>query len=115
MGGAEDNAVRIWDLRKRKTVQTICAHSKLVSTVKFEPEYGRYLLTSAYDQVARIWSTLDYGCTKALTGHGARVMAADIAPSTRYAATVGFDRAFKLWQYSSDVAQVDEKEDLKVE
>jgi len=102
--GSEDNAVKVWDLRKRKCVQTLCAHNKLVSTVKFEPEHGRYLLTSSFDQVCRIWSTLDYACTKSLAGHGARVMSADVSASSKYVATVAFDRTFKLWQYSdSDV------------
>lgn len=100
--GAEDNAVKVWDLRKRKCTQTLCAHNKLVSGVKFEPEHGRYLLTSSFDQVCRIWSTLDYQCTKALTGHGARVMSADVSNSTKYVATVAFDRTFKLWQYATE-------------
>merc|ERR1719258_401586 len=46
--GAEDNQVKIWDLRKRKQMQSLCAHNKLVSSVKFEPEQGRYLLTSSF-------------------------------------------------------------------
>jgi U4/U6 small nuclear ribonucleoprotein PRP4 len=100
--GAEDNQVKIWDLRKRKNIQSLCAHNKLVSSVKFEPEQGRYLLTSSFDNVCRIWSTMDYSCSKALSGHGARVMHADIANSTKYIATVAFDRTFKLWQYAKD-------------
>jgi U4/U6 small nuclear ribonucleoprotein PRP4 len=100
--GAEDNQVKIWDLRKRKQMQSLCAHNKLVSSVKFEPEQGRYLLTSSFDNVCRIWSTMDYSCSKALSGHGARVMHADIANSTKYIATVAFDRTFKLWQYAKD-------------
>merc|ERR1719258_644906 len=100
--GAEDNQVKIWDLRKRKQTQSLCAHNKLVSSVKFEPELGRYLLTSSFDNVCRIWSTMDYSCSKALSGHGARVMHADIANSTKYIATVAFDRTFKLWQYAKD-------------
>jgi WD40 repeat protein len=53
--GGEDNTCRIWDLRKKKSLYVIPAHSNLVSQVKFEPQEGYYLVTSSYDMTAKVW------------------------------------------------------------
>lgn len=37
--GGNDNAVRLWDLRKQACVYTIPAHTNLVSHVKFQCKY----------------------------------------------------------------------------
>lgn len=52
--GSEDNTTRIWDLRKRLCIYTIPAHMNLVSSVKYQPVYGHYLITSSYDNTARV-------------------------------------------------------------
>lgn len=52
--GSEDNTCRIWDLRKRKSMQIIPAHSHLVSQVKYEPQEGYFLATASYDTTAKV-------------------------------------------------------------
>lgn len=52
--GGEDNTCRIWDLRKRRTLYTIPAHSNLISQVKFEPQEGYFLVTASYDMTAKV-------------------------------------------------------------
>ena len=52
---SDDNTVKIWDLRKKGVVQTILAHNKLVSDVKFE-DRGRLMVTSGYDNKIKVWS-----------------------------------------------------------
>lgn len=52
--GGEDNTCRIWDLRKKKSVYIIPAHSKLISQVKFEPQEGYFLVTASYDMTAKV-------------------------------------------------------------
>lgn len=52
--GSEDNTARIWDLRKRSCTYTIPAHMNLVSGVKYQPTNGHYLITSSYDNTARV-------------------------------------------------------------
>ena len=42
--GSEDQKVMIWDLRKRKAVYTIPAHTNLISYVKF---HGKFSLVSS--------------------------------------------------------------------
>lgn len=52
--GSEDNTCRIWDLRKRKCIYTVPAHSHLISQVKFEPQEGYFLATASYDTRAMV-------------------------------------------------------------
>lgn len=53
--GGEDNTCRIWDLRKKKSVYMIPAHSNLISQVKFEPQEGYFLVTASYDMTAKVF------------------------------------------------------------
>lgn len=52
--GGEDNTCRIWDLRKKKSLYIIPAHSNLISQVKFEPQEGYFLATASYDMTAKV-------------------------------------------------------------
>jgi U4/U6 small nuclear ribonucleoprotein PRP4 len=52
--GGEDNTCRIWDLRKKKSLYTIPAHSNLISEVKFEAQEGYFLVTASYDMTAKV-------------------------------------------------------------
>ena len=56
--GSDDNTVKIWDLRKKGNVQTIPAHTKLISDIKFEAQ-GKLMVTSSYDNKCKLWSA---GC-----------------------------------------------------
>ena len=42
--GSEDQKVMIWDLRKRKAIYTIPAHTNLISYVKFHGKYCTLLV-----------------------------------------------------------------------
>lgn len=53
--GGEDNTCRIWDLRKKKSLYVIPAHSNLISQVKFEPREGYFLVTGSYDSTAKVF------------------------------------------------------------
>lgn len=52
--GGEDNTCRIWDLRKKKSLYIIPAHSNLVSQVKYEPQEGYFLVTASFDMTAKV-------------------------------------------------------------
>ncbi|KAG5559345.1 hypothetical protein RHGRI_009026 [Rhododendron griersonianum] len=77
--GGEDNNCQIWDLRKRKSLNVIPAHSKSISQVKFEPEEGYFLVTASFDMTAKVWSSRDFKPVKTLSGHEGRVTSLDIA------------------------------------
>ena len=52
--GSDDHTVRIWDLRKRNCLYTIPAHAGLVSNVRWQPGNGSYLVSSGYDNTAKV-------------------------------------------------------------
>ncbi|PRQ44921.1 putative transcription factor WD40-like family [Rosa chinensis] len=58
--GGEDNTCRIWDLRKKKSIYIIPAHSNLISQVKFEPQEGYFLVTGSYDMTAKVSTTSEH-------------------------------------------------------
>lgn len=53
--GGEDNTCRIWDLRKRKSLYIIPAHSSSISQVKYEAEEGYFLVTASFDMTAKVF------------------------------------------------------------
>lgn len=66
--------------------------------VRFEPGDGHYLLTTGYDNEAKLWSARDFRPLRVLTGHEGKVMNGDICPDgSGLLATVGYDRTLKLW------------------
>ncbi|EER05369.1 wd-repeat protein, putative [Perkinsus marinus ATCC 50983] len=105
--GGMDNSVKLWDLRKRRRLENLPAHEKLISDVRFSPD-GRLLLTAGYDGVAKIWSTLDWTDVRNLPIACNKVMSADIDGSV--VATAGFDRQFKIWKLPSENVKEDDKD-----
>ncbi|XP_064616387.1 U4/U6 small nuclear ribonucleoprotein Prp4-like [Liolophura sinensis] len=96
--GSEDNTCKIWDLRQRKCSYTIPAHTNIISKVKFQPNHGNYLITSSYDQTAKVWAHPVWSPLKSLAGHEGKVMCLDISSDLKYMVSASFDRTFKLWQ-----------------
>ncbi len=96
--GSDDNTVKIWDLRKRQSIYTVPAHTKLVSDIKFEDEYeGRVMLTTSYDNKCKIWSTGDWVLVRTLTGHENKITSVSVTRDLQNIITTSFDRTFKLW------------------
>lgn len=108
--GGEDNTCRIWDLRKKRSLYTIPAHSNLISQIKFEPQEGYFLVTSSYDMTAKVWSARDFKPVKVLSGHEAKVTSVDVVGDGQSIATVSHDRTIKLW--SSKNAEKEKAMDL---
>ena len=52
--GSEDNTCRIWDLRSRACLYKIPAHMNLISQVKYQCEGGKFIVTSSYDNTAKV-------------------------------------------------------------
>jgi len=95
--GSDDHTIRLWDLRKRACAYTIPAHSSLISHVRFQPHHGRFLLSTSYDNMVKLWSMRDYSLLKTMEGHEGRVMCGDISDNGQYFATAAMDHTWKLW------------------
>lgn len=48
--GGDDNTAKVWDLRQRKALYTLPAHTSLISTVRWQPGSGHVLLTAGFDR-----------------------------------------------------------------
>lgn len=97
--GSEDHTVKVWDLRHVKgCLYTVPAHSKSVTSVRYEPQSGGYFLSASHDGDAKAWSGADFSLRRRLRGHASRVAAVDVAPGGAACVTVGHDRTLKLWR-----------------
>jgi len=94
---SQDNNCKVWDLRKRNIEYTIPAHTGLVSNVKFERRTGDFLVSSSYDNTAKVWANKTWLTLATLSGHDNKVSGCDISPDGQTIATCSFDRTFKLW------------------
>ena len=97
---SQDNSCKVWDLRKRNIEYTIPAHTNLVSNVRFEKTAGEFLISSSYDNTARLWAAKTWLPLATLQGHDNKLSGCDVAPDGRTIATCSFDRTFKLWSYN---------------
>ena len=95
--GSLDHACKVWDIRKRGIEYTIPAHTNVVSNVVFEKTSGDYVLTSSYDNTAKLWASKTWLPLATLKGHDSRLFGCDISPDGHWVATCSYDRTFKLW------------------
>ena len=58
--GSQDNTIKVWDIRAKSCIATVPAHMKIVSDLKYEKGYSRYLASCSYDGTAKLFSTRDY-------------------------------------------------------
>lgn len=80
---------------------TIPAHAGLISSVKFAPTSGEFLLSSSYDGSVRAWSARDWSLLATIAGHEGRVSCVDVGVDEASFVTCGFDRTFKVWAHES--------------
>ncbi|CDR95637.1 WD domain, G-beta repeat domain containing protein, putative [Babesia bigemina] len=95
---ADDNAVKLFDLRKMRPGSSLLAHTKLVSDMEFEPTYGRFLATSSFDTHLKVWDTEDYKCRKVLSNNDAKVMSVNVAPDSSAIVTACYDRTLRIFK-----------------
>jgi WD40 repeat protein len=84
-----------WKPPAVKWVKTIQAHFSGVMDVTFTPD-GTRLLTSSFDDSAKIWDVRTGEAVRALPGHTKAVGAVRVTPDGRYAVTAG-DQTLRVW------------------
>eukprot|EP00939_MAST-03C_sp_MAST-3C-sp1_P000921 g921.t1 len=100
--GSGDRSVRLWDLRKRKRAYALLSHSGVVSTVKFAPRSGEFLLTASFDKKCKLWNTRNWAQIAEMAGHDGHVTGADISQDEKHFVTSSFDRTWKHWAHESE-------------
>lgn len=78
--------------------------------MRFEPNDGRYLLTSGYDNTSRVWGGRRFRLLRTLAGHEGKVMGSDVSPDGAFTiATTGYDRTIKVFA-PDPLAELDEQQ-----
>lgn len=101
--GSDDHTCSIWDLRMRRQIYTILAHDSVISSLKFTPGEGKFLLTSGYDSKIKIWDGETFHLVQEFSGHEQKVTRADFvfdesnSLCPKYIVSSSFDRTWKLW------------------
>jgi len=89
----------------------------MVTTVKFQPKYGNYLMTSGFDNQCKLWSFRNFNLIRTFSDHEARISCSDFSPDfadqsfdaeeqhkvPKRFASASFDRTFKLYEYDTIV------------
>mmetsp|Transcript_1362 Transcript_1362/g.1576 ORF Transcript_1362/g.1576 Transcript_1362/m.1576 type:complete len:239 (-) Transcript_1362:13-729(-) len=102
MTAGDDGTIKIYDLRQRKILATVPAHSRLISQLSLDREEGEYLASSSFDGTAKVWSTRDWRLLATLKGHQGLVMGVDLILNKDDddvgIITSGYDKTIKLWK-----------------
>lgn len=80
----------------QREARVLRGHENSVSAVDFSPD-GRLLVTSSFDNTARLWRVDDGALVATLTGHDSYVWMARFSPHGRYIITVSADNSARLW------------------
>lgn len=102
ISGAQDNAVKVWDLKSRRSMKTFRGHDGTVRACEMTKD-GRYLLSGSEDHRTLLWSVDDYAEIQTLNGqeligHREAILAAYFSPSGKEVLTASRDRTAIIWE-----------------
>lgn len=97
MTGSEDNTIRVWDLRRKQCLQTIPAHYKLISDIKYDQKNSYFFISVSYDNSLKIWNAKDFSLVSKMTPTESKLTSFSISNDLKYLATTCFDRKWMLW------------------
>ena len=81
-------------------VQTLSAHKRAVSAVKFSPD-GKWMASSSADMTVRLWNTVSWKCMHVLQGHTQGVCDVAFSADSKHLASASDDRTIRLWDVST--------------
>lgn len=93
--GSTDEAIRIFNMRKRTDVGTLIQHDGTVTHVEFYA--NNFLFTSSEDGTICIWDTRSWQCDKTLRGHTDAVNSLSVHPSGKMLLSVSKDKTLRTW------------------
>lgn len=91
--GGRNNMINIFDLRRKKEIKAVPAHTKLISDLQYNNS-GHILMSSSHDNFVKLWHGRDYGlvCELEQTNKVTSVAIHD----EKIAATM-IDRKWTMW------------------
>ncbi|KAL1742323.1 WD40-repeat-containing domain protein [Schizophyllum fasciatum] len=105
--GAEDKLIRIWDIAKRRIVQTFNGHQQEIYSLVFS-QTGKLIVSGSGDKTARIWDLVDSSNNKVLAINEpesltteAGVTSVAISPDGRLVAAGSLDTVVRIWDVNT--------------
>ncbi|RDL34776.1 WD40 repeat-like protein [Venustampulla echinocandica] len=101
VSGSYDEAIFLWDLRARRQMRSLPAHSDPVGGVDFIKD-GTLVCSCSTDGLIRVWDTATGQCLRTLVHEdNAPVTTARFSPNGRYILAWTLDSCIRLWDYVS--------------
>ncbi|MEL7142416.1 MAG: caspase family protein [Cyanobacteria bacterium J06573_11] len=94
-----DGTVTLWAPTGESPLQTLQAHTDMVSTVAFSPD-GNTLATAGRDESIALWTVVGGQEIKRWRGHEGWVNAVSWSPDSQQLASGGEDKQLKVWSVS---------------
>jgi WD40 repeat protein len=94
-----ENVVRLWDAATGRELATLPGHKNQVSSLAFSPD-GTRLVSSSWDQTARLWER-STGVLLAVLHHRGHVTEAAFRPNNAELITRSEDQTLRLWDARS--------------
>ncbi|KAG9241708.1 prolyl oligopeptidase-like protein [Calycina marina] len=99
VSGSYDEAVFLWDLRARRQMRSLPAHSDPVGGVDFIRD-GTLVCSCSTDGLVRVWDTATGQCLRTLVHEdNAPVTTVRFSPNGRYILAFTLDSCIRLWDY----------------
>ncbi|PKX95645.1 WD40 repeat domain-containing protein [Aspergillus novofumigatus IBT 16806] len=92
----------------KKLIHTWKSHTKAITSLRFFPNSGHLLLSSAADGKAKIWDVYhSRELLRTFSGHSKAITDTDFHPSGKTFLTASYDRQMKLWdtEYGKCIAR----------
>jgi U4/U6 small nuclear ribonucleoprotein PRP4 len=92
--GGKNNMIDIFDIRRKKQIKTIPAHTKLISDLHYE-QNGDVLVSGSHDNQIKIWHGRDYSSICDGLNHPSKITSVDIHENK--ITTTMIDSKWSMW------------------
>ncbi|KIK33511.1 hypothetical protein CY34DRAFT_60612, partial [Suillus luteus UH-Slu-Lm8-n1] len=99
-GGDKDDAVKIWDAKTGKLLNTL-KHDSIVYCLAWTSD-GKKLISGSYSLI-RIFDTATWKQIAILKGHAWCVSAISLSPNNRLLASASYDNTARLWNLDTNL------------
>lgn len=98
--GSGDKTIKIWQLGRRRSLQTLTRHSFWVRSVAFSPD-GEIIASGGQDNTIHLWHINTNKWSRTLLGHSALVRCFAFTPDGEFLASASADKTIKIWHLDS--------------
>ncbi|MBD1861910.1 MULTISPECIES: WD40 repeat domain-containing protein [Trichocoleus] len=93
---ADEDAIKVWDLRTRTLLHTLRDHTAGVKTVAIAPD-GQIAASGSYDNSVKLWDLSTGTWQQTFLGHTDTVSGVAFDPQGQVLASCSYDQTIKLW------------------